>query len=252
MDSKNDSKKELTTPPSDETGLYDLPILPPEAFADEGFGSDRLMFDGKRGVWSMGKETVPIGTKVVVMMDQLMKGFIRFDDGMPTTQLLPQGATQADLYTLRQSLGDLDQSLWERSKKGKPIDPWRQARELPVILLVRTLDTVVFSTSSQGGLHAVSALKRAVMGERRDPSCPTALPIVSLDADSYKHPEKEYGTIYTPLLDIDRWTTHQAVKKMMHNGTAADLLADTAGEDHLIGSAAGKDKPVADADLPLK
>jgi hypothetical protein len=250
MEDKKEKRK--TLPATAETGLYDLPILPPDAFADEGFGNDRLMFDGKRGVWSMGNEEVPIGTKVVAMMDQLMKGFIRFDDGMPTTKLVPQSATEADVYTLRQSLGDLDKSLWERDKKGKPIDPWKPARELPVILLTLTLDAVVYSTSSQGGVKAVSVLKKALMGERRDPSCPTALPIVSLDVDSYKHSEKEYGTIYTPMLDIDRWTTHQAVKKMMHNGTAADLLADTAGEDHLIEKAAGKDKPVADSDLPFK
>jgi hypothetical protein len=244
-------KLNLPTTQSTEIGLYNLPILPPEAFADEGFEGERLSFDGKRGVWSTEDEEIPIGTKAVVMVDQLTKGFIRFEDGFPQISTLPQSATAADFAALRQSLGELDQSLWKQDKKGKPVDPWRQYRELPVILLVKTLDCLVFSTSSQGGLKAISALKRAVMGVRRDPSNTTALPIVSLDSDSYKHPEKEYGTIYTPQLDIMHWTTHQAVKKMMHNGVAADLFVDSAGADHSIGSAAGKDKPVADDDLPF-
>ena len=203
-------------------------ILPPDAFGDDGDnlgGVDLLLFDGKRGLWTSARDKaeVPGGTKAVAFVDQLLKGFVRFDDGVPRQRLLPLWPAP-DLQALRQSLGDLDQKLWpDRTAKGTPQDPWRPARQLPVIILDATLDCLVYSTSSLGGVIAISQLCRAVQAERRDPENADALPVVTLAADSYPHPNKQFGKIFTPLLDIARWTTLGAVKAAMDSGDLAKL-----------------------------
>jgi len=190
-----------------------------------------LLCDGKTGVWSYGidKDEVPIGTQAVAMVDQILKGFVRFDEGGPTRRFLPIWPTP-DLHALRQSLGDLDEAMWpDRNAKGGAQDPWRPARQLPVILIRKTLDCLVYSTSSHGGVIAVSQLSRAVQHERRDPENATALPIVTLDVDSYT--QQKFGKIYTPVLDIMRWTTHSAVAEMMRTGDFNRLADDTDDDD---------------------
>ena len=207
-------------------------ILPPDAFANDGnIEIDLLLCDGKTGVWSYGidKDEVPIGTQAVALVDQILKGFIRFDEGGPIRRFLPIWPTP-DLDALRQSLGDLDQAMWpDRTAKGEPQDPWRPARELPVILLRKTRDCLVYSTSSRGGVIAVSGLSRAVQHERRDPENAAALPIISLDVDSYTQPK--FGKIYTPVLEIMGWTTHSAVTEMLRTGDFNELAGDTGDGD---------------------
>jgi hypothetical protein len=194
--------------------------LPPEAFADDGadFSAEFLLFDGKRGCWTRGrdKDETPVGTRCVALVDEQLRGFVRFDDGRPRSRLLPIWPTP-DLRALRASLGDLDEALWlDRDAKGNPQDPWRPARRLPVIVVADPVEGLIYSTSSFGGIKAVSALGRAVLMRRREDV--NALPLVSLGADSYVHPGKTFGRIFSPLLDIDGWTTHRAVEEMMRTG----------------------------------
>jgi hypothetical protein len=191
--------------------------LPPEAFADSGgdfIAGDLLLFDGKTGLWTAGqdKDEVPVGTKAVAIIDEMLKGFTRFDDGVPRTRLLPLWPVP-DLRALRQSLGDLDEALWSRDAKGKSLDPWKAARRLPVILLDATCTGLIFTTSSHGGVKAVSILSRAVQMQRRNDA--DALPIISLASDSYLHSTKAFGKIFDPLFDIVDWTTHRAVEEML-------------------------------------
>jgi hypothetical protein len=207
-------------------------ILPPDAFLDDDYGFDDglLLFDGKIGHWTYTQDKIelPPGTKAVALVDQTLKGFTRFDGGKPTSRLLPLWPAP-DLPALRQTLGDLDQSLWvERDGKGRPKDPWQPARKMPVILLVQTLDCLVFSTSSSGGVSAVSQLNRAVLRERRDPARAAVLPIVSLASDSYIPADKKFGKIFKPIFDLDRWTTHDAVEELMRGGNFGKLLAEEA------------------------
>jgi hypothetical protein len=205
-------------------------ILPPNAFIDDDFGFDDglLLFDGKIGRWTYSQDKIelPPGTKAVALVDQTLKGFTRFDDGKPTSRLLPLWPAP-DLPALRLTLGDLDPNVWVgRDSKGRPKDPWMPARKMPVILLVQTLDCLVFSTSSINGVIAVSQLNRAVLRERRDPARASVLPIVSLASDSYLSANKQFGKIFKPLFDLERWTTHDAVDELMRGGNFNKLLAE--------------------------
>jgi hypothetical protein len=196
--------------------------LPPEAFSDAGDdlgGADFLLFDGKTGTWTRGrgKEEISAGTELVVLIDRMLKGFTRFDDGVPTSRFLPIWPVP-DLQALRQSLGDLDPALWpNHDAKGNPQDPWRPARQLPVIL-IEHCECLVYSTSSFGGLKACSQLGRAVQRQRRYPEQQDALPIASLDVDDYLHSVKAFGRIFDPLLPVIDWTSHRAVEEAMRRG----------------------------------
>ena len=59
-----------------------------------------------------------------------------------------------------------------------------------------------FTTTSKGGMTAVSGLLDAVIAQLdKDPGKP--VPVISPAADSYVH--KTYGKTFTPVLDIDGW-----------------------------------------------
>jgi hypothetical protein len=208
-------------------------VLPAEAFGqdDDFAGAAFLLFDGKRGIWTHGRDKVeaPKGTKAIALIDQMLKGFVRYDDGVPRSRLVPIWPIP-DMHALRQTLGDLDPDLWpDRNAKNEPQDPWRPSRKLP-ILLVESCEGVIFSTSSFGGIKAISHLGSAVRSMRHDPQNAGAVPIVSLNAESYAHPNKTFGRIYSPLLDIEDWTTLGEVEEMMRAGSFNKILSPPASE----------------------
>jgi hypothetical protein len=210
-----------------DNSLTNTLILPPEAFGAAGDtldGADLLLFDGKIGLWNCGKARaeIPIGTRAVIGIDAMQKGFVRFDGGMPQSHLLPLWPVP-DLRALRQSLGDLDRDLWpERDARGAPQDPWRPYRKLPLTLL-ETGEQLIYATSSQGGITTISQLGQQVRTERRYRDA-TALPIVSLEADSYPHKNKMFGMIHLPVLKLGGWTSHNVVEEVTRDGNLDKLL----------------------------
>ena len=84
---------------------------------------------------------------------------------------------------------------------GKPRDPWQFTMALPI----QRLDTdegYTFTTGSKGGLNAVNSLIRTY-GARINRGL-SGLPVVELQAGSYKH--REFGKIYYPKFTITTWT----------------------------------------------
>lgn len=64
---------------------------------------------------------------------------------------------------------------------------------------------VVYKTTSKGGIKAINTLMKRLVARVRDPEHGGKfVPLVQLNADSYKH--KTYGRIYTPMLDVTSWT----------------------------------------------
>jgi len=62
-----------------------------------------------------------------------------------------------------------------------------------------------FISSSRGGLSAVGVLSQRYGRKIREDD--QALPVVELDKSSYKHSNKLYGEIYTPVFKIVGWAT---------------------------------------------
>lgn len=173
-----------------------------------------------KGEYLSGKDgdEVEEGTQLVANMDELMVGFIRWEGGKPTDHVMGK---IADGYVppKRNTLGDDDQSRWEVDESsGQPRDPWQLSNYL--IMKDPSGDQLyTFTTSSRGGLNAIGELCKRYGKEMRQR--PGEFPIVALDVDSYRHPNKAYGKIFVPVLRIAGWSA---------KGAFADALADEASD----------------------
>ena len=152
------------------------------------------------GEWVSGQDQtiVPVGTLLVANMPQLRKGWRRWSASQITddlTELVAEGRGVPP----RNSLGDIDQSLWERDGDGKPRDPWQLSY---ILELSNGTTNYIYDTGSKGGMNAVGRLCTAYGKERR--ARPGMLPIIELGTDSYQHPV--YKKTFVPLLRIEGWT----------------------------------------------
>jgi hypothetical protein len=179
-----------TTPAVD----YDNPWM--EAAAEAG-SEFRNIIKFNKGDWLRGDDCIPEGTEFVAYIDQLLRGWIRFEDGAVVDRhIIPITAGRPPE---RQELGDLDPSEWkETDADGKPRDPFVKQWMLP-LTAVDTEDFAVFATGSKGGIAAIGDLCRVYGRANRN----ELLPIVALKTRSYKHPI--YGKIQTPDLPIVGW-----------------------------------------------
>ena len=166
-----------------------------------------------------GAEPVDQGTVVVAAIDQLLTGWIRWENARPVEhRMVPVASGQCP--PLRSDLGYLDQAKWEVDNNGKPRDSWQYSAYLP--LLSAAGDLWTFSTSSTGGHGAIGKLSRAFARHRR--KAPDELPRISLKSDSYLHPEKQYGRIKVPLFELVGWEAKDRVAQALAEAGLTDEL----------------------------
>jgi hypothetical protein len=165
-----------------------------QAAADAGGGGRILKFI--KGTYEVNDVEVPIGTEFVAHIDQLVRGWTRFQDGKVTGQHIGK---VKDGYRVpaREEFGDLDQNKWERDTAGQPRDPWVLQWYLP--LIAQDGELLTFVTGSKGGIGAIGTLCRVYGRKKRD----GLLPIVKLQVRSYRH--ERYGKIETPDFVIVGW-----------------------------------------------
>lgn len=158
-----------------------------------------------KGDWLAGEnnEEIPLGTQFVANMDELMRGWIRWEDGKPNDHRMGPVA-QRFQPPRRGELGDLDKSLWEVDEKGNERDPWQESFYL---LLKGTGDDdelYTFAASSKGARDCIGALcKDYSKGKRMQKE--GMFPVVAIGTDYYDHPKKEYGRIKTPEFKVVGW-----------------------------------------------
>jgi hypothetical protein len=140
-----------------------------------------------------GSEPVPISTKFTVAADELMAGYVKWVGGKPVEHIMVRVA-DGNLPPKRSDLGDQDRSAWESDDHGDPRDPWQFTNYLP--MMDESGELYTFTTSSTGGVDAVSNLVRRYGHHRR--RHPDVYPIISLGVGSYPHKKKEYGRIKYP------------------------------------------------------
>jgi hypothetical protein len=140
---------------------------------------------------------VPIGTRLVAIMDRLKIGFIRWSNNAPGDHIM---GFVADNFNppRRSELGDLDKTLWDTDNNGVPRDPWQFTNHLPFASPYDHSCIYTFATASRGGLKAIGELCRE-HGRNNRQGC---LPVVLLQVDSYLHHEKTYGRIKVPVFKI--------------------------------------------------
>ena len=199
---------------------YDNPWL--EA-ADEAGGEFGRILKFVKGEWMIGEDSVPEGTEYVAHIDQVARGWVKFEDGARTDHKIMLVASGNKLPN-REELGDTDKKKWEADDEGNPRDPWVKQWFLP-LTAVEGNDCVVYITSSKGGIGAIGSLCRIYGRSDRK----GLLPIIALKVRSYKH--SKYGKIETPDLPIAGWhgtsstpTTANAVQPPPNTGgPAADF-----------------------------
>jgi hypothetical protein len=167
-----------------------------------------------------GAEPVDQGTIVVAAIDQLLTGWIRWENAKPAEHRMVLVAS-GQCPLLRDDLGYLDRADWEADSDGEPRDPWQYSAYLP--LLTGAGDLWTFSTSSQGGHGAIGKLSRAYAKHRR--KAPHDLPRISLKSDSYLHRDRSRGRIKTPLFELAGWEAKdRIVKALAEAGLTTDEL----------------------------
>jgi len=158
-----------------------------------------IKFDGKGGGYKVTSDgsIVKEDTQVVVVYPQIQAGYIKFNGkgNPPDRKMGPvfSGFTPPD----RESLGDTDQDLWEKSLEGKPQDPWQFQLMVPM-QVVETGELLIFSTSSITGKRAVDNLIEQC--ERMQRLEPDFYPVIKLSIGGFQHRDSRVGWVKTPAL----------------------------------------------------
>jgi len=150
---------------------------------------------GKDGAWSYGSDETEVTEDDHVFVNP--NGFVHGWQCWADTDL---AGVQSEL--LGDVIAGMDQPLPDRpAKVPENGRPWGEVRGMSVLLAGEKL---VYSTTSVGGLNAFAALAEEYLAQyHRDPE--KMIAEVSLSSDSYKHKNKTYGRIYTPVFTIVKW-----------------------------------------------
>ncbi len=165
--------------------------------ANEGGGQFGKILKYVKGEWSHADSPIAFGTEFLVLINEALRGDVRFEGGKPVQQRIGLIRERAK-FAKREDLGDTDQSFWEKDKNGRPIDPWSPQTILPMIH-VESGDLYSFIFRSAGAKQTFRDLCRAYSPYRKT----STLPIISLQTDKYRH--DDYGWIDIPVLQIERW-----------------------------------------------
>jgi hypothetical protein len=110
----------------------------------------------------------------------------------------------------RHDLDDTEEQTWERNSRGDAQDPWSYG----VFLRLKNPEDgedYIYSAVSKGGQKAIWKLLQAFVKRRKvDPE--RCIPVVSLEADSYRH--RDFGKVDTPQLTIIDWASDEAATAM--------------------------------------
>jgi hypothetical protein len=183
------------------------------------YGADMASTSGdflkfSKGEWLKGQndDEVPLDTKLVINMDEMQIGWIRWQDKKPQERQmgLLAGGHKPEA---RAALGYTNPDEWEVDKDDKPQDPWSFTNELPAAD-PETGEQMIISMSSKGGIGAIGNLCKAYAKEYKQK--PGQVPVIALQRDSYKH--KEYGKTYVPVLTIVGWMANSAVPQPAVDG----------------------------------
>jgi hypothetical protein len=165
--------------------------------ANEGGGQFGKILKYVKGEWSHASSPIPLGTEFLVLINEAMRGDVRFEAGRPVEQRIGLIRERAK-FARRADLGFTDETQWERDKKGKPIDPWSPQTFLPMIQ-IESGDLYCFIFRSAGAKQTFRDLCRSYSPYRKT----STLPVVSLQTDKYNHPD--YSWIDIPILQLERW-----------------------------------------------
>jgi hypothetical protein len=189
---------------SNEVAVPHPEFDPYQQYADEvasraHITGDLLRFT-KHGQYKAGQDqdSVDEGTRMLVYMPSLKRGWVKWDDGQPVQHvvgLVSEGYKPPE----RHELGDMDEAMWGELN-GRPIDPWQKTNYL--VMLDEEGQLYTFVSSSKGGLGAVGELCEIYSKHRR--MKPDEIPVIQLLSRSYQH--RDYGELFAPQFKFEGWS----------------------------------------------
>jgi hypothetical protein len=159
-----------------------------------------------KGDWLAGQnnDEVDPDIRLVANMDELLVGWIRWEDNKPTDQIMGR---VVDNYVppKRHELGDNDKAQWELDDRNESRDPWQLSNYLVLKIdgSAPGEDLYTFAAASRGSINAVGELCKIYGKAMRQR--PDEFPVIMLDGDAYNHPNKAYGRIKYPIFKVVGW-----------------------------------------------
>ena len=193
----------MTTPAGDSAVAAADAYNPYAAYGEQATGGARDIIKFRKGRFFYGQDDIeiPHGARLIANMAAARVGWVRWQDGRPTDEvmvLIGEGVAPPR----RNELGDDDRGLWETDDRGDPKDPWQFTNHLP-LRGPETGEEFLFATSTRGGIGAIGAFAKAYGTVYRQK--PGKLPVVELRASDYAHPNKAYGRVDVPVLELVDW-----------------------------------------------
>jgi hypothetical protein len=195
-----------------------------------------------KGDWLYGtnKEDLPVGKHLIANMDELLLGWIRWEDQKPADQrmgLLIEGFKAPDRDTLgygyEPGTTEPDTSEWEVDEKtGTPRDPW----QFTYYLVMKDPDEkdeieriYTFTTASKGGTDCIGDLCK-IYGRKRRQGYKDFYPVVALKVGHYDHPNKQMGRIKTPHFPVVGWVAKSVFGELPEPTDITQQIADQRDE----------------------
>lgn len=159
-----------------------------------------LKFNGKTGEWTVGQDEEPVDPDTRFYVDP--NGFVHGWQCWADTDI---PGVQTEL------LGDVWVSMFDPlpPRPEEVPENGREWAELKGMSLVMEGENrpLKYSTTSHGGRNAFANLWKEYRPQyTANPSCMIA--VVTLTEDSYKHKNKTYGKVYTPVFVVVDWVDH--------------------------------------------
>jgi hypothetical protein len=153
-----------------------------------------------KGKWTRGENKTPIKRedRFLANMMEMWVGWVRWENGKPAQYAIVRLA-DGQRPPMRNDLGYLEESTWEKDDRGYPKDPWAMTDR--IILRDTNGELLTYSASSAGGRKALGKLCKAYDQNRSQHE--GEYPVVVLRADSYEH--ASYGEVLVPVFEIVEW-----------------------------------------------
>ena len=185
-------------------------------FANEGGpGIQGKLLTCKKGSWGIGTDgdPVPVGTLYLLIVPTMMRGMLKWQGGIVVDAVMGL-VTDGFMVPHRHTLGDLDESQWEKGPDGQR-DPWAPCYRVLLIELAAPHGDLTFSGGSYGAKLACQAICQAYIAE---PHGPDTYPVVELGTKS--RVSQAYGKIVGPWFEVKGWATVEDVKTGRKSGAA--------------------------------
>lgn len=199
-----------------------------------------------KGDWLYGADNIdmPMGKHLIANMDQLMLGWICWQDQKPADTrmgLLIEGFQAPARYKLGHGYDPdkgeeqaPDTSEWEIDEKThEPRDPW----QFTYYLVMKDPDEkdemegiYTFTSSSTGGKSAIGDLCK-IYGRKRREGYRDSYPVVALKFGSYNHSNKQYGRIKVPVLPVVGWVSKEVFGALPPPTDATAQISDQHKEE---------------------